>query len=71
MTRRWLPYPILSVLLLLIWLLLNQSIAPGTILLGALLGAGAVELGREVIVTRAAAREGPPRPRRRVARVAD
>ena len=37
MTRRWLPYPILSVLLL-IWLLLNQSIAPGTILLGALLG---------------------------------
>lgn len=38
MTRRWLPYPILSALLLLIWLLLNQSIAPGTILLGALLG---------------------------------
>jgi len=38
MTRRWLPYPILSVLLLLIWLLLNQSVAPGTILLGALLG---------------------------------
>jgi multicomponent K+:H+ antiporter subunit E len=38
MIRRWLPYPILSVLLLLIWLLLNQSIAPGTILLGALLG---------------------------------
>ncbi|RCS28621.1 Na+/H+ antiporter subunit E [Rhodanobacter denitrificans] len=38
MTRRWLPYPILSALLLLIWLLLNQSIAPGTLLLGALLG---------------------------------
>ena len=38
MSRRWLPYPILSALLLLIWLLLNQSIAPGTILLGALLG---------------------------------
>ena len=38
MTRRWLPYPILSALLLLIWLLLNQSVAPGTILLGALLG---------------------------------
>jgi multicomponent K+:H+ antiporter subunit E len=38
MIRRWLPYPILSVLLLLIWLLLNQSLAPGTILLGALLG---------------------------------
>ena len=38
MSRRWLPYPILSVLLLLIWLLLNQSVAPGTVLLGALLG---------------------------------
>ena len=38
MTRRWLPYPILSALLLLIWLLLSQSVAPGTILLGALLG---------------------------------
>lgn len=38
MIRRWLPYPILSALLMLIWLLLNQSIAPGTILLGALLG---------------------------------
>ena len=38
MIRRWLPYPILSALLGLIWLLLNQSLAPGTILLGALLG---------------------------------
>lgn len=38
MIRRWLPYPILSALLLLIWLLLSQSVAPGTILLGALLG---------------------------------
>ena len=43
MSRRWLPYPILSALLLLIWLLLNQSVAPGTILLGALLG---IALGR-------------------------
>ena len=31
MIRRWLPYPLLSILLLLIWLLFNQSIAPGTI----------------------------------------
>jgi multicomponent K+:H+ antiporter subunit E len=38
MIRRWLPYPILSLLLLLIWLLLSQSVAPGTIALGALLG---------------------------------
>jgi multicomponent K+:H+ antiporter subunit E len=38
MIRRWLPYPILSALLLVVWLLLNQSVAPATILLGALLG---------------------------------
>lgn len=38
MMRRWLPYPMLSTLLLVVWLLLNQSMAPGTILLGALLG---------------------------------
>ncbi len=38
MIRRWLPYPVLSALLLVIWLLFNQSLAPGTILLGALLG---------------------------------
>jgi multicomponent K+:H+ antiporter subunit E len=38
MIRRWLPYPMLSTLLLVVWLLLNQSVAPGTILLGALLG---------------------------------
>jgi multicomponent K+:H+ antiporter subunit E len=36
--KRWLPYPLLSALLWLIWLLLNQSVAPGTILLGALFG---------------------------------
>jgi multicomponent K+:H+ antiporter subunit E len=34
MIRRWLPYPILSLLLLLIWLLFNQSVAPGTIAAG-------------------------------------
>ncbi len=38
MIRRWLPYPLLSGLLALIWLLLNQSLAPGTIVLGVLLG---------------------------------
>jgi len=43
MIRRWLPYPLLSVLLALIWLVLNQSLAPGTVLLGVLLGVG---LGR-------------------------
>ena len=34
MIRRWLPYPVLSILLLLIWLLFNQSIAPGTVAVG-------------------------------------
>lgn len=37
--RRWLPYPILSAVLLGIWLLLAQSVAPADILLGAILAA--------------------------------
>lgn len=35
--RRWLPFPLLSLCLLAMWLLLNQSISPGQILLGAIL----------------------------------
>lgn len=38
MIRRWLPYPILSTLLLLIWLMFKQSLAPSAIVLGAVLG---------------------------------
>ena len=34
----WLPHPILSLWLLLIWLLLHDSLAPGQILLGGALG---------------------------------
>lgn len=34
----WLPYPQASVALLVIWLLLNQSLSPGQILMGLLLG---------------------------------
>lgn len=34
----WLPHPLLSLLLLLLWLLLNDSLAPGQILLGGALG---------------------------------
>ncbi len=34
----WLPHPGLSVVLLLLWLLLNNSAAPGHVALGALLG---------------------------------
>lgn len=35
--QRWLPMPLLSLLLLVMWLLLQQSISPGQILLGGLL----------------------------------
>ena len=35
---RWLPSPLLSVCLLLMWLLLAQSVAPAHLLLGAVLG---------------------------------
>lgn len=37
-SRRWLPQPLLSGVLLLTWLLVSNSIAPGHILLGALIG---------------------------------
>ncbi len=40
---RLLPHPLLSAVLALTWLLLNQSIAPGTVLLGTLL---AIALGK-------------------------
>ncbi|MEQ6888672.1 Na+/H+ antiporter subunit E [Halomonas sp. CS7] len=35
--RRWLPLPLLSILLLVVWLLMTRSIAPGQILLGGVL----------------------------------
>jgi len=35
--KRWLPYPLTSALLLVIWLLLNQRIEPAHLLTGALL----------------------------------
>ena len=34
----WLPYPFVSLALCVLWLLLNQTAAPGHILLGAILG---------------------------------
>jgi multicomponent K+:H+ antiporter subunit E len=36
--RSWLPYPIVSLLLGALWLLLNQAIDPANLLFGALLG---------------------------------
>jgi len=43
MIRRWLPHPLLTALLALIWLVFNQSWAPGTVLLGVTFG---IVLGR-------------------------
>lgn len=37
---RWLPYPLVSLALLALWLLLNQSLAPGHLILGAALAIG-------------------------------
>jgi multicomponent K+:H+ antiporter subunit E len=36
--KRWLPSPLTSILLMLLWLLLNQSLEPAHLLLGACLG---------------------------------
>lgn len=38
--KRWLPHPLLAGFLLLAWLLLQQSLAPATFLIGALLALG-------------------------------
>jgi multicomponent K+:H+ antiporter subunit E len=35
---RWLPHPLFSLLLALVWLLLQNSLAPGQVLLGLVLG---------------------------------
>lgn len=40
MIRRMLPYPILSLALLLLWLLLNQSLSPAHVVLGTCLAIG-------------------------------
>jgi multicomponent K+:H+ antiporter subunit E len=43
--KRWLPYPLLTLALLAMWLLLNQSLAPGQLLLGvavAMIGCAAM-----------------------------
>ena len=41
--RRWLPFPLLTVSLLALWLLLTGSLAPGTIILGGVLAIGAAQ----------------------------
>src|SRR3954454_5770357 len=45
--RRWMPFPLMSAALLILWLLLNQTLSPGHILLGgvvALIGGWALTL---------------------------
>ncbi len=37
---RWLPYPLMSAALFIMWLLLNQSVAPAHLVAGALLALG-------------------------------
>jgi multicomponent K+:H+ antiporter subunit E len=39
-TRRWLPHPLMSAFLLLAWLLLQRSLAAGTLLAGMLVALG-------------------------------
>ena len=46
--KRWLPYPIVSLLLCGLWLLLNQTLYAGHILLGILLGIAAPILTRHL-----------------------
>jgi multicomponent K+:H+ antiporter subunit E len=38
--KRWLPFPLVSLLLLAMWLLLNQTLAAGQVLLGVALALG-------------------------------
>lgn len=52
--KRWIPYPILTVALFLMWLLLTQSFSPGQILLG---------IGAAMLGSRAAAAMQLERPR--------
>lgn len=42
--RRWLPFPLLTATLLAVWLLLNESVAPGSIILGGVLALVAARL---------------------------
>lgn len=45
---RWLPYPFVSLALCILWLLLNQTLYPGHVLLGAVLGIAGPVLTRNL-----------------------
>ncbi|SMH37148.1 multisubunit potassium/proton antiporter, PhaE subunit [Azospirillum lipoferum] len=42
--RRWMPFPVLTATLLAVWLILNESVTPGGILLGGVLSMIAVRM---------------------------
>lgn len=46
---RWLPHPVVSLGLSVLWLLLNQSLSPGDVLLGILLGIAVPLLSRRML----------------------
>lgn len=46
---RWLPYPVVSLGLCVLWLLLNQSLSPGNLLFGILLGIAVPLLSRRML----------------------
>lgn len=46
--KRWLPSPSLSLLLFVVWLVLNQSLEPGTLVLAAIFALGVPLLTRSV-----------------------
>ncbi len=54
--KRWLPHPLMAAALWLAWLVLQQSLAPGTVLVGAILA---------LLITQLWARLDPPRVRMR------
>lgn len=41
---RWLPLPLLTATLLAVWLILNESVSPGTVILGGVLSVGAIRV---------------------------
>lgn len=47
--KRWLPHPVVSLGLCALWLLLNQSLSPGNLLLGILLGLAVPLLTRRML----------------------
>ena len=56
MIRRLLPHPILAGLLLVLWLVMQQSLSPGNILLGVLIAIGVSLAARPVLVEKVTVR---------------